>query len=78
MTIPARAAVIARVVLTVCCLAGLAWTFALRPSPVEGQLTGCANGRCDGATLCVYRANESCAFLDYRTCVTYRCKNNDT
>jgi hypothetical protein len=77
MTIPRSPALFARTLLTLCCLGGVAWMHALRPTPAEAQV-GCSNGRCDGATLCGYRPGESCAFLDSRTCVTYRCKEYPT
>lgn len=64
--------VLVRALLTAGCLCLLAWKHPTRPASV--QESECANGRCAGATMCTYRAGESCAFLDPHTCVTYRCK----
>lgn len=66
-----------RAVLTAGCLCALAWMRPIRPAQAQEQ-PPCVNGRCDGATLCVYHAGESCAFLDQHTCVTYRCRRGVT
>lgn len=73
MSITLRA-VGARVVLTACCVSAFFLGDALRPDSARAMAETCSNGRCDGATLCTFRAGESCAFSDPRTCVTYRCQ----
>lgn len=65
---------VARAVLTACCLAAFFLMDTLRPPPAKAMAETCSNGRCDGATVCTYRAGESCAFSDPRTCITYRCQ----
>jgi hypothetical protein len=62
---------------TAASLAGFVQLHLLHPPRAEAQ-SFCANGRCTSATVCQYRAGESCAFMDARTCVTYRCSQNES
>lgn len=68
-----RSGTAVRTVLSLCCLCAFAVLQPFHPAQAQDP-PPCSNGRCEGATLCTFRAGESCAFTDPRTCVTYRCR----
>lgn len=73
MTIQLDRTRLTRAALTLACIGGFAWSVSAPAPAAATESSPCANGRCEGATLCMYQPGESCAFTDRRTCVTYRC-----